>query len=158
MASLAAKTDAVPAQDAPAAAAAAADANGGGAQLTKAQKKRAAKKRAAERKAAGGEVATTNAEGVRRGDPAAMAAMLEAAKARMRTVNEGQTGEDQIRTAMQALNLVTGALREQTGSEEGVLDVLKEARARAEAERAAKERDANRQLLREKVKARASRS
>lgn len=86
-------------------------------------------------------------------DPETMSAMIAAAKQTMDNVDgEHLSGEEQIKAAMQALNLVTGVLREQKGSEEGVLDVLKEARAKAESDRVAKEKAAARAVLREKLR------
>ena len=114
------------------------------AELTKSQKKRAAKKRATDRKKA-----ASLAEGAEepRLDTETMSAMLAAAKASMSGIKTGeQNGEEQVKAAMQALSLVTGVLREQKGSEEGVLGVLKEARAKAETERARKEKGAANQI------------
>ena len=123
---------------------------------SKAAKKRAAKRRAAERKrsaAGAGSEADAPPPAL---DEATMAAMIGVAKRNMEKVEgESESGEEKVKLALQALQMVTGILREQKGSEEGVLDALREAAAR---DRDQKDREAARKILRDKVRARTARA
>ena len=133
-----------------------------GTPLTKAQKKRAAKKRSADNKkraaaADGAAPRAAAADGAAAAplDEKTMAAMIAHAKASMDKAQGAEDGQDQVKLAMQALSMVTGVLREQKGSEEGVLEALKGAAAE---DKERKEREAARAVLRERVRAKSGRS
>lgn len=123
-----------------------------GTPLTKAQKKRAAKKRSADNKK---RAAAADGAAPAPLDEKTMAAMIAHAKASMDKAQGAEDGQDQVKLAMQALSMVTGVLREQKGSEEGVLEALKGAAAE---DKERKEREAARAVLRERVRAKSGRS
>mmetsp|Transcript_1191 Transcript_1191/g.3578 ORF Transcript_1191/g.3578 Transcript_1191/m.3578 type:complete len:146 (+) Transcript_1191:143-580(+) len=106
--------------------------------LTKSQKKRNARRK---KKAATAPAlpAVSPRSPTGPAERAAFEAAIAAAGELMNGVNENQPGEQQVASAMKALELVTGVLKVQ-GGDEGVMNALQAARAQATQDRLAAEK------------------